>query len=138
MRNSILLALVLAVVSVTGLNHYTTESRLRYFTEVEQRDTRELIRMKATDDAQVMATEALIVARVQAQRIETLEASLKETKDFALHMLKVATVQKAIIGKLIETMDAHGIAPPAPGDFDPEEKVEEKPLVASSEWSFSP
>ncbi len=136
MRNAILFALVLAVVSVTSLNHYTTQTHLRYFEDVQLRDTRELVRMKATEDAQIMATEALIVASVQAGQIETLDLRLKETEDFAMYMLRVANAQKAYIGALIEAMDANGIAPPGPPVIpEPEEKVEEKPLVASSKTS---
>jgi hypothetical protein len=125
LRNSILFALVLAVVSVTSLNHYTTQAHLRYFEDVQLRDTHELARMKATEDAQIMATEALVVARFQTERLGYAE-------DYILELTAIAHQQREYMGVLIETLDAHGILPPAPGATDPEEKTEENPLVASS------
>lgn len=120
------------VVSVTALNHYTTEANLKYFREAQQRDTRELLRMKATEDAQVMATEALIMGRIQAGQVNRLTSQLTETEKVAMDMIRVVHQQDKYIQVLIEALAAHGIIPPAPEAKSHEEKTEETPLVASS------
>lgn len=130
-RSVLLVALVVVVAAVTSLNHYTTQENLRYFTDVQQRDIRELARMKATEDAQIMATEALIMGRIQAGQVTRLTNQLTHAENVALDMIKLVHEQNSYIEVLVDTLAKNGITPPAPGAKG-EEKVEEKPLVAAS------
>lgn len=105
---------MLSVVAVTSLNHYTTQERLRYFTEVEKRDTREFFNMLATQQAQLMGTQALAVTRIQANQVESLQHELADATKFAVEMHSIAVQQKAYIEALLDALDANGAEPPPP------------------------
>lgn len=92
--NAVLLALVLVVAAVTGLNHYSTRSNLAYFQDTIQYDNRQLAMIKATEDAQVFANNLAVAVKI------TAEDSQRWQKNFAA-VVNAAKFQAAYI-KLLE------------------------------------
>lgn len=73
MRNALLGGLIAVVLAITGLNCYTTQSNLAYFTEATEYDNRQLVLIKAANDAQRVVEHVALVASASVERAERIQ-----------------------------------------------------------------
>jgi Tfp pilus assembly major pilin PilA len=107
-RDSLFVALILAVVAVTSFNHYTTKTNTKLFTDATIAQNRDLANIISTETAQRAADKALFVAASQTIRAEQAEALVGE-------VVAVANAQQAYITELRKALKARGVTPPEPG-----------------------
>lgn len=80
-----LLLIALLVTAVTALNSYVTVNSADYFTNATIAHNRDMARIKATHDAQLFATEALVGWTIEQDRAVRFEGLAEEYKSYALH-----------------------------------------------------
>lgn len=136
-HNLILLLLVLVVVAVTSLNHYTTKQTLDQFNDATEVAVREHGRSIAVSNAQFLALKAFEVATHEARRSLQFEMERDQARKIALQHIKLceqfaATIQVmgGYICELEELLKRNNITVPEspiryPDNPSPKKKTQE-------------
>jgi hypothetical protein len=118
---AILLLLIVGVLAVTGLNHYTTSTNLAYFHDASQYETIRLCYIKAVENQQArMHIANVLLEAMFKDREEAREVAMRYVDKYRNASCAIQS-QSAYIKELEEALKANGIeihapklAPPKP------------------------